>query len=602
MTVTATFAVELQDETSGAANAAASSLVKLKAKIDDDVKALREMQSAMRNLKGGTSTNVAAFRELRDRIAASKASIASAQSRFVELGGTFGKTAAQSVKLASAMGPAELGAALGQSGGAVATFGGMLSRLGPLLTNPIVLIGALVGSLLALAAAGGVALVSLLRLAVVESDARRSEQLRLEGLNTLRRAYGRTTASVNEYMSALDRASDSTNVSRSTLEGFTRSLARTGLHGAALTDSVEAMGMAMMVQGPRGASRFHALAIQARLAGRSVADVAAAYRNRLGPIARRIMLSLPNQTERFHRSLSKIFSGLNTDKFLGALDTVLSLFSQSTSTGRALKAIVESIFQPLIDSTEVLGPIVKRFFQGMVIGALLVTIAFLKVRNALRDAFGGSDLLANVDGLQVALVAGVATFFLFAAAVGLAAIALGGLVVAMGLFISGMLLIPAAIAAAGLAIGVALGAIVDWFSSTDFSALASGMIAGLVSGLVRGRDAIVAAVRGLASAASDTFRETLGIHSPSRVFADFGSNISGGVSEGIDAGRPSVGDSVSGLVDVPTGGGLGGATTISIGDVNVQAGGTSNPRELAVAFRDELASLLEGVSIEMGAT
>jgi len=87
--VTATFAMELQDQTSDPAMSAADALEKLKGKIADDVAALKAMNQAMRNLKGGTTTNVAAFRELRDQIAAQKASIASAQSAFIQLGGSF---------------------------------------------------------------------------------------------------------------------------------------------------------------------------------------------------------------------------------------------------------------------------------------------------------------------------------------------------------------------------------------------------------------------------------------------------------------------------------------------------------------------------------
>jgi len=599
VTVTASFAVELQDETSGAANAAAASLVRLKSKIDEDVVALREMQKAMRNLKGNTSTSSAAFTNLRDRIAAQKAAIASSQSRFVQLGGTFGKTATQATGFAGKLG--ELGGAMGQSGGAVGALGGGLARLAPLLANPAVLIGALVAGLLALAAAAGVAIAALLRYAVVQSDARRSDELRIEGLNMLRQSYGRSTASVSDYMAAIDRASDSTNVGRSTLEGYARSLSRAGLRGDALTDSVEAMGLAAMVEGDRGAARFRALAMQTRLAGGSVADLAESYRNRLGPIARRIMLSLPNQTDRLRRSLARIFSGLRIEGFLSALDQVASLFSQSTASGRALKAIVEALFQPLIDQTEVLGPIVRRFFQGMLIGALVLTIGFLRVRNALRDAFGGTEVFGDIDLLTVALYAGVAAFILLAISVGAAVVVFAALALVIAGFVATVLAVPLLLLAIGAAIGYALGAAIDFFVSTDWNAVARSMIDGLVGGLTRGRDAIVAAVRGLATSAASTFRTTLGIESPSRVFAEYGMNISGGVAEGIDAGSPGVDGAVAGLVDVPTGGGLGGTTSVTIGDVNVNAGASSNPRELAQAFRDELASLLEGVSIEMGA-
>ena len=134
---TATFAVKLEDETSGAANAAANSLESLKTKINEDVRALREMQKAMRNLKGGTSTSKKAFDELKDKVAAQKASIQSAQAKYVELGGTFGKTAPK-IKQAAASTDQLSGAMLG-AGGPLGSLSGGLAKLGPLLANPITL-------------------------------------------------------------------------------------------------------------------------------------------------------------------------------------------------------------------------------------------------------------------------------------------------------------------------------------------------------------------------------------------------------------------------------------------------------------------------------
>lgn len=600
MTVTATFAVELKDEASGAANSAASSLEALRKKIDEDVKALREMQKAMRNLKGGTSTSAAAHNELRDRIAAQKAAIATAQSKYLQLGGTFGKTATSAAATSSSF--AELTGALQGSGGALGAVGGGLARLGPLLTNPITLVVALAAAFLALGTAIIAATAALLRYGVVQSDARRNEALQIEGLNTLRHWYGRTTASVEEFQAAIDRASDSTNVGRGTLQEYTRQLSRAGLRGDALTEAVEAMGIAAMVQGDRGAARFRALAINARLTGGSVRALAEDYRNRLGPIARRQMLSLDNQTARLRRSLDRIFSGLRIEGFLSALDQVLSLFSQSTATGRALKAIVEALFQPMIDQVEFLGPILRRFFQGFVIGALLMTIAILKVRNWLRDTFGGTELFENVDMLNVALYAGIAAFALFAAALAVIAIGFGLAALAVGLFVLSLIAVPLLLGAIAFAIGFAIGALVDWFQETDFRSLASDMIDGIVEGIRSGTSSVIQAVRNLATSATGAFRSALGIASPSSVFAGFGLNVAQGVSQGVDMGRPTVEDSVAGLVEVPQGGGVGGSVAVSIGDVVVNAGASNDPRELAVAFRDELASILEGVSIEMGAT
>lgn len=602
MTVTATFAVELKDETSGAANAAASSLVRLKSKIDDDVKALRDMQAALRNLKGGTATSAKAFNELKDRIAAQKAAIAASQSRYLQLGGSFQKVEEKAMGFAEKFG--QVTSAMQASGGVVGALGAGLAGLAPLLANPVVIVGALVAAFVGLSLVVGSATVAMLRFAIVESDLRRSQALHIEGLNTLRRSYGLATASVSEYMAAIDRASDSTNVGRDVLEDYTRSLSRAGLRGDALTQAVEAMGMAAMVQGERGANRFRALAMQTRLAGGSVVELAEQYRNRLGPIAQRMMLALPNQTDRWRRSLARVFSGLNTDRLLGALDQVLSLFSQSTASGRALTAMVNGILQPLLDDLAVVGPIARRFFQGMVIGALVLTIAILSVRNALRDTFGFSSL-GGIDGLTMGLAAGVIVFSLLAAAAGAAALMFGVLALAIGAVVVGLLIIPAMLLTLGIVIGRALAHAVQWFRATDFRALGAGMIDGLLLGMRERRDAMVSAVQGLASDATTAFREAMGIHSPSRVFAELGGHITSGLTEGITAGEGGVNDAVSSLVEVPTASGRGaggsGSVVLNFGDIVINGGG-ENARENALSFRDELASLLEGVSISMGAS
>lgn len=599
-TPTATFAIELQDDTSGAANAAATSLSDLKKKIDEDVKALREMRRAMRNLKGNTSTSAATFKALKDRIAAQKASIASAQSRYLQLGGTFGATGAKTSSFASQI--TELGGALSGGGGALAGFGGGLARLGPLLANPITLVVALTAATLAFAAALGVAVAALGRYALAQADARRSELLRLEGFRTLRTEFGAVQASAEGMQAAIDRASDSTGIARGEAERLARSFARVGFQGEALAQAVEGASLAAQVQGRRGEQRFRALAMQAALTGRSIEDVTRAYQARLGPIARRQMLSLTNQQARLRQGLDSLFRGVRIEAFLGAINEITRSFSQTTATGRALKAIIEALFNPIFEATGVLGPILRRFFQGMVIAVLVLTIGFLRLRNAIRDAIGDRSFLNQQQLMNAALVAGVVVVGLFVAAVAAMVTVFAIVAAQVAAFIAVVALVPTLVIAAGASVGIAIAEIVRWFQRTDFEALAQSMINGLVRGLNRGVSSIRGAVTNLANSASQSFRSALGIASPSSVFAEFGANVTQGFAQGVDETSGLADDAVGSLVDSPTGAGLGGATSISIGDVNINAGETSDPRALAQSFVDELASVLEGVSVELGAT
>lgn len=599
---TAKFSIELEDDTSGAANNAANALTRLKEKITGDTKALSEMRKAMRNLKGDTSVSTTELNRLKSMIDAKRASVGASQRKFIELGGAFGETKTKAKDLGATLSKTK--SSIDTSGDATKLLGGRLSSLGTLLTSRIAMIGALVAALSALTVGTVAAVGALLRYGLAQSNARREESMRLEGLVSLRAQFGRTTDSVESMQSAIDRASDATGLGRSQLEGYTRSLTRVGLRGEALAQALEGTAIAASVQGERGARRFRAMAINAAITGRSVRDLADDYRRRLGPIARRQMLSLDNQSRRLHMGLERIFSGLRIESFLGAINEITSQFSQTTASGRALKSLVEGLFQPIFDGAANAGPIMKRFFQGMVIAALGVGIAFLVVRNAIREAIGDESILSNAQMMNAALIAGQVAVFGLVAAFGLLAIAVGIVVVGWGLLVAALLVIPAAITGVAVAIGVGIAKLVELFQETDFSALASNMIDGLIGGLREGSSRLFQQVRNLATGARDTFRSVLGISSPSTVFAGFGQNIAQGVTRGVTRERDNVNDAVGGMVQGPEGGGIGttNATSISIGDVNVQAGETTDARELARMFRDELASVLEGVSVEVGAT
>lgn len=598
---TAIFAIELKDETSGAANNAATALKRLKSTIDQDVKALSAMRKAMRNLKGGSGPFGDSIVKLKNQIAAQKASIASSQRKFLDLGGALDGASDKTKSLDGKMGALKGG--LKGSGDALGGLGSSVARFSALLANPITLVLALVAALGAFIVATGAAVAALLRYGLAQSGARRSEALRLEGLISLRAQMGRTTASIGEMQTAIDRAQDATGLGRSQLEGYARQLTRVGLRGESLALALEGTAIAASVQGERGARRFRALAVSAALAGRSVRDLTDDYRRRLGPIARRQMLSLDNQSRRVRQGLQRIFSGLRIESFLGAISEITDQFSQTSETGKALKAIIEAVFQPLFSVSGTLGPIFRRFFQGMIIGALRVTIVFLRVRNAIRDAIGNRSILSNAQLMNAALAAG--TLVVAGLAAGFAVLAVGVALVVAGfvLFTASVLAIPATIAAAAAALTVGFLRAVRFIRTINFRAIGAGIINGIRSGIQRGISRLTGSIRRVAMRIRNTFRRLLGISSPSTVFAEFGLNISRGLSQGIGAGQAQTDQAMGRLVQAPVGGGLASlGMSITIGEIVVNAGETSDPRALAMGIREALADVLEGVSIEVGAT
>lgn len=595
---TASFVIELEDETSGPAGDAAGALEQLKARIEAGQKALREMQAAQSRMKGTTASGTESFKRLRDQIAAQKSAVGQAQARYVELGGTFGQTtrATKGFLETARQTPGPLGAMAGKVATLRTMLGTTAGRAMVMASAALVGVGALIA--LGVAAVAAVAgLVSLtaemVRFGIAAADARRSEALHLEGLTLIRRHHGLARGTASELVAAIDRVSGVAAVGRSELTGYAESLYRMGLRGENLNQALEGMAISAAVGGEAAGRRFAGMAAGAARTGRSVRALADDVRARLGGVNARMNLSLERQATRLREAFASLFGGpavaSSLERFLERLNELSSLFGESTASGRALRAIVEAIFPMLLDGASEAGPSLRRVFQHMVIAALRATVVVLTLRNAMRRGVGEGSFLDALTGalvLATPLIAGVAVGF---AAVRAGLTALGTQLV-VGLALWSMFL-------------GAVGRASRFLSELDLGAVADAMIGGLVAGIRRGREAVMGAVRSVATGAESALRDALGIHSPSRVFAELGMHVSHGFGEGVDSGAPSANAAVEDLVDVPTGGGIarGSSTVISIGDVHVHAGETSDARGLAIAFRDELASALEGVGVRMGA-
>jgi hypothetical protein len=607
----ASFALELDaDDLVEGAEDSAQALDDLQGKIQGDVKALREMKRALRNLKGGTVTSIDAFRKLTTAIAAKKASVAAAQSRFVELGGTFGQTA-QKAKAAEAGFGGLLGKA-SQLPGPLGRVGGVLGKIvGILAGNPIAFgIAAITAAVTALTAASIAGAAALLRYGIAQAGAARAENLRLQGLTTLRSRFGQAAGSADQLQASITAVADATGASRSSLEAHTNRLFRMGLRGENLRQALEGVAIVADVQGERFARRFAGMAAGAARTGRSVRALADDVRARLGGIASRNMLKLGVQMRRLRQNFDRITDALKIEGLFQGFSNVVRLLSQTTASGRALRTIFQGLFQPVINQAVRAAPLVVAFFEGMVIGALQVAIAVVRTRNALRDAFGDSPALeglltlsnaANLGKLAIGILAGAALV-----AVGVFAalgVVVGVVAASFAIFIGG----PLALVAGAFFVlrRVGQGA-VAWFQSVDWAAEGRAIADGFVNGITSAATRIGAAVRGLAGTATSALQGALGISSPSRVFAQLGVEVSRGLAVGVEAGAPEAQAAVDNLISVPTApeGGvaaLGGTTiSVSFGDIIVQAT-SDEPAEQARAVVDEITRLFEGLGVELGA-
>lgn len=593
----ATFELKLEDGTSGPAEDAASALKQLRGQIDADTKALADMQRAMKNLQGGTSVNIAQFRALKEQIAQKKSAIGQAQSAYIGLGGTFGKTASSggSVRSMFEQLTAQAKAVPGPIGGVV----GKLEGLKTLIVGGGIALGivAITAALAALVVGTVAAVAALASYAVGQGDARRNELLRLDGLTKIRSIYGFTAAKASDLQASIDQVSASSALGREQLSKYTEQLHRMGLRGQNLTDALEGMAIKAQTQGEAQASLFASMAAGASMAGQSVRKLSEDVKARLGGIAARQMLSLSVQTAKMREHFAVLFRDIKVEGFLKALQTITSLFAQSTASGRALKMLAETLLQPLIDGFEFLAPLAKRFFQGVILGLQAVAIQVLKVALWFKRTFGAGDILKGIDLTSAALMAGkVAAGLLVAGFVAVGAI-LTVLAIPFALFAAQVLYVAHRISQ--------FYGLVKAAFAFDWSGLGTSITSGIVSGLKRGASWVLDAVENLGKNAYKAFKSALGIASPSKEFAKLGVEIPRGVQQGINAGAPSAQGAVSSMLSVPDSGeskSAGGArsVTIQVGDVHVHTN-ARDAQGIGQSLKAELERILEGVALQLGA-
>jgi hypothetical protein len=648
---TAEFAIELEDKTSGAAASAAQALGKLKSQIEGDTRALGAMQKAMKNLQGGTVVNVQQFKALQQQIEAKKASIASAQGKFLSLGGTFAQTGTKASafearlaalsKQASIM-PGPLGGLLSKFQGLSAAVGGGAMALGIL---------AVVAALALLVAGTAAAVTALTQYGIVQADARRSELLRLEGLTKLRNYWGIAAGNANEMQSSIDKVAASSALGRDKIAQYSDELYRMGLRGNNLEAALEGVAIKASAQGDAQAHAFGQWAAGAALTGRSVRALSDDVKARLGGVAAKQMLSLTVQAEKQKEAFAALFSDLKIEPLLKAKKEINDLFGQSTASGRALKQLLTLLVQPLIDGLTAAAPIAKRFFQGLILGAQSIVIGILLVRASIRKTFGSSETKSSIDYMGLALKAGKVAAYVFGVGLSIAAVAVVGLatkliallipaiwslVTATAAFVVEGLIIAAPFLLATAAVWGMIKIVrllyVVW-KEIDWSDLGRSIWQGLVNGLNSGARWVVEAVSSLGEAASNAFKKALGISSPAKVFVEHGNQIPAGIQVGVTKGTPAARAAVRGMLQSPElnasaaandptafspviepasgpsssapdskgqGKGARGGGTVTITTLNVHVA-SDKPRDIALDIKRELETILEGVAIQLGA-
>jgi hypothetical protein len=606
---TSTFAIELEDETSDPADSAADALERLRTKIEADTAALSGMQRAMRNLKGGTSTNVAAFKSLRDQITAQKEKVAQAQSKFVNLGGAFKKTEAAGESLTDAA--QTMGGSVGSLAG---RFQAMTRFAGGAHTATLVMAAGCLAAVAAFAALG-VAVVAaaaaLFKYGLAAADARRSEGLMLEGMTRTINWYGRAHDKAGDLQKAIDGVAGSSALGRGQIVGMAQSLYGAQMRGENLRLALEGLATVQAAAGDGQAAMYRNMLLGGARTQGGIKRISDDIKARFGGVARAQMASLTVQSAKLRESFDMLFSGLALDGFLEGLKSITDLFSQSTATGRQLKVIVEALFKPMLAGLEKVFPIAKRFFQGMVIGALIATIGVQRLAKWLKKTFGDSEILKGFNAQKTALYAGVAIF--------------GGLATAVLAVAAAFAVVAAVVAAPIVLLAVFIKrsvAAYEAFKRIQWGEAAKAMIDGLVNGIKNGGQWVVDAIKNLGAKAMKALKEKLGIASPSKVFARLGIELPKGAAVGVRSGTRVLEAEIGrmgrrGSEALELGGGpvaqptpraaalVGRQPASSLPPinltVNVNGAGETDPARLARMVREAVAETIEGLATRFGA-
>lgn len=432
----------------------------------------------------------------------------------------------------------------------------------------------------------------------------------------LGKSLQRTSSAAGQFDSAVAKVAKQAEKVQKPIDG-----ASSALKGLGASEKLEKIGKVGEALTTMSGASLVAAAGFALVAVAAVAAVGAlgAFAVKSNPGA---MLRLNAATANLRKSFAALFTGLKLDKFISALEDVMSIFDEGTSTAAGLKALLETVLQPLFDGAAKAGPYVKEMFKGLVYGALQVAIAVLGARNAIFKAMSPETRAAikavsdSIFTMKNAFNVGAGVAIFLAVTVGVLAIAMGVLAVA---FVIAMLPILAVVASIALVVAafVYFDEIIDgvgetlsgWASAAKDAA--KNMITGLVNGIKAGAGAVWDAMKGLAGGAVSAFKNTLGIKSPSTVFALQGAYSAAGYVEGIEDSAPKVNNALESMVSPPdvqsamAGKALPSSSTstqktLTIGQITITAP-AGDAESIATAVRRVLIETFEGVALSTGA-
>ena len=488
----------------------------------------------------------------------------------------------------------ELGEAFGRLGGPVGMAGQKVAglvegfqKLGGAAGKGVGAFAGLAVVIVAVAAAMAYAIAKTAIWAVGLADTARSAALSTEALS-------RTSESLSGIGKILPQVGRETGLAADQLQGLAKKLDAAGVSAKDMPDALRAAALAEAALGAGGADK---LVQDLKEGKKSASALAAEMKSKFGDIVAKKLISLDGTAAKLKANLGETFGGLKIEGLLGGLSKMADLLGQNTASGRALKFLFETMFQPLIDAATAALPKIQRLLLGVAIGALKVYIALKPAIKQLEELAGTGDD-GGLDWLAVGQIAAY------------------GLAVAVGVLGAAVALAAAPFYAMYNAAKTAW----DLISAIDFSAIGSAitgalggidlgtiggqMIAGLVSGLLGGIPGVIAAMLSLGGAAIAALESKLKIGSPSKVFDEIGGFTAEGYEKGVEGGTKDAQGAVDSMIGIPAPGGAsprsapagGGSASVSFEGATFVFNGVKDGAQAAQMVRDALVDFFSGGS------
>jgi hypothetical protein len=560
----------------------------LKAEAEKAAAALRGEGAALDKLRGSATAAAAAHDRLKASFKATEKA-ARGEADALQDADARARGSGNIGKLKSALG--DLGGPLGVVGqkaaGAADAVGNLIGALG---TGPGALVAvavAVVAAVALITVAIGAAIVKTAQWAVGLANAKRSAALNVEALE-------QTSASLIGLGKILPGVQRASGLTGDQIGDLARGLADAKVSAEDMPAALRAAALAEKALTGEGAK----LIAEMKAGKRAVGELARKAESDFGDIVARKLLSLDDQTETLKRNLGETFGGLKIEGLLGEVKRLVALFDSTTASGKTMKVLFETLFQPLIDAVVVSGPLIERMFLGAAIAALKLLIAIKPGIKLVKQLLGEADDSALPDAFAVAEFAGRALVY-----------ALGTILVMLGLIAVGAALVAAPFILIGILAAAAFGRVyneaasaIEFLQSISLTEIGTQMMQGLANGITAGKDKVVAAITGAARDAISAAKKLLGIASPSKVFEGLGVNVGEGFEAGVDDSSAGTQSALESMVAPPAakggvgGAGVGGPVTVYL---TIHAD-TDKGEDIAHAVEGVLLRIWEGDVLQLG--